>query len=118
MTLDVLPGPRLADRTTLRLGGTTLAEVVLTGPDDAAGLASTLAGLGGTPLVLGGGSNILARDGALPLVVISPPDQGRARDPAPAVRRQDPGAGRGPGSSSRGWWPGWPPRVSTPWPAW
>jgi UDP-N-acetylmuramate dehydrogenase len=72
MALEVRPGPRLADRTTLRLGGRTLAEVVLTGPDDVAGLTETLAGLGGTPLVLGGGSNLLARDGELPLVVVSP----------------------------------------------
>jgi len=72
MALDVRPGPRLADRTTLRLGGHALAEVVLTSPEDAAGLAETLAGLGGTPLTLGGGSNLLIRDGQLPLVVVSP----------------------------------------------
>jgi len=72
MALDVRPGPRLSDRTTLRLGGHALAEVVLTSPEDAAGLAETLAGLGGTPLTLGGGSNLLIRDGQLPLVVVSP----------------------------------------------
>jgi UDP-N-acetylmuramate dehydrogenase len=72
MALEVLTGPRLADRTTLRLGGDALAEVVLTEPADAAGLAETLAGLGGTPLVLGGGSNLLVRDGDVPLVIISP----------------------------------------------
>lgn len=72
MALEVRRGPRLADRTTLRLGGTALAEVVLTAPEDAAGLADTLARLGGTPFVLGGGSNILAREGELPLVLIRP----------------------------------------------
>lgn len=72
MALEVRPGPRLAERTTLRLGGHALAEVVLTRPEDAAGLAETLAGLGGTPLILGGGSNLLVRDGELPLVVVSP----------------------------------------------
>jgi UDP-N-acetylmuramate dehydrogenase len=71
MASKVLPGPLLADRTTLRLGGRALAEVVLTEAGDAEGLAGVLAGLGGTPLVLGGGSNLLARDGDLPLVVIS-----------------------------------------------
>lgn len=72
MALEVRPGPLFAERTTLRLGGRALAEVVLTEPGDAVGLAETLAGLGGTPLVLGGGSNLLIRDGELPLVVVSP----------------------------------------------
>jgi len=72
MTLEVRPGPRLAERTTLRLGGHALAEVVLHAPEDAEGLAATLARLGGTPFVVGGGSNILARDGELPLVLVTP----------------------------------------------
>ena len=72
MTLEVLPGPLLASRTTLKLGGPALAEVVLTDPQDAAGLGGILENLGGTPLVLGGGSNLLARDGELPLVLVRP----------------------------------------------
>ena len=72
MTLDVLPRPRLASRTTLKLGGTALAEVTLTDPHDAEGLDGILAKLGGAPLVLGGGSNILARDGELPLTLVRP----------------------------------------------
>lgn len=72
MALEVRPGPLLADRTTLRLGGRALAEVVLTEPGDAAGLARALSGLGGAPLVVGGGSNLLVRDGEVPLVVVSP----------------------------------------------
>ncbi|UJX41067.1 UDP-N-acetylmuramate dehydrogenase [Desulfovibrio sp. JY] len=71
MALEVKPGPVLAARTTLRLGGRALAEVVLTDLEDAHGLAEALARLGGTPLILGGGSNILAADGELPLVVVS-----------------------------------------------
>uniref|UniRef100_I2Q538 UDP-N-acetylenolpyruvoylglucosamine reductase n=1 Tax=Desulfovibrio sp. U5L TaxID=596152 RepID=I2Q538_9BACT len=72
MPPEVLPGPVLAARTTLRLGGRALAEVVLRRPEDAGRLGEVLSGLGGRPLVLGGGSNILARDGELPLVVVSP----------------------------------------------
>ncbi|EHJ47532.1 UDP-N-acetylenolpyruvoylglucosamine reductase [Solidesulfovibrio carbinoliphilus subsp. oakridgensis] len=72
MPPEVLPGPVLAARTTLRLGGRALAEVVLRRPEDADGLGAVLSGLGGRPLVLGGGSNLLARDGELPLVVVSP----------------------------------------------
>lgn len=72
MTLELRPGPPLSARTTLRLGGQTLAEVVLTHPDDAQELGAALSRLGGRPLILGGGSNILARDGELPLVVVSP----------------------------------------------
>ncbi len=72
MALEVRGGPKLSARTTLGLGGRTQAELVLTDPEDALGLAQALAGLGGAPLVLGGGSNILARDGELPLVVVSP----------------------------------------------
>lgn len=70
MALEVLPGPKLASRTTLKLGGTALAEVVLTTPEDAEGLSGVLEKLGGAPLVLGGGSNLLARDGDLPLTLI------------------------------------------------
>lgn len=72
MPPEVLPGPALSDRTTLRLGGRALAEVVLRRPEDTEGLAATLAGIGGRPLFLGGGSNLLAADGELPLVVVSP----------------------------------------------
>lgn len=72
MPLEVLPGPELAARTTLRLGGRALGEVVLRRPEDADGLTAALASLGGAPLALGGGSNILAADGELPLVVVSP----------------------------------------------
>ena len=72
MTLEVRPGPELSARTTLRLGGRALAEIVLTDIEDAHGLAEALSRVGGTPLALGGGSNILARDGELPVTVVSP----------------------------------------------
>jgi UDP-N-acetylmuramate dehydrogenase len=67
-----VPGPELAARTTLKLGGRALAEVTFECAEEAEGLGSVLAQLGGAPLALGGGSNLLARDGELPLVLVRP----------------------------------------------
>ena len=67
-----MPAPFLAPRTTLRVGGTAIAELVLERREDLYLLSDKLKALGGTPLVLGAGSNILAQDGALPLVLIRP----------------------------------------------
>ncbi|MFV0350433.1 MAG: UDP-N-acetylmuramate dehydrogenase [Halodesulfovibrio sp.] len=72
MSLALLHGPSLRERTTLRLGGTAMAEVVIGCAHDCDALPQTLQRLGGTPLVLGYGSNILASDGELPLVVVNP----------------------------------------------
>jgi UDP-N-acetylmuramate dehydrogenase len=82
MALAVHPGPALRERTTLRLGGPALAEVALAYPDDAPDLSGVLAGLGGRAVVLGRGSNVLAADGSLPLVLVRP-----AAEPAPHVVR-------------------------------
>ncbi|MGX7950378.1 UDP-N-acetylmuramate dehydrogenase [Oleidesulfovibrio alaskensis] len=68
----ILSGPVLKERTTLRLGGQALAEVRLDDMHAFDGLPRVLERLGGTPAVLGRGSNILARDGELPLVIINP----------------------------------------------
>ncbi|MBQ4567260.1 MAG: UDP-N-acetylmuramate dehydrogenase [Desulfovibrio sp.] len=67
-----ISSPSLASRTTLRLGGTAIAELILDGPEDFTALPERLQTLGGTPLVLGAGSNILAQDGQLPLVLVRP----------------------------------------------
>ncbi len=72
MALTILPGPLLRERTTLRLGGPAMAEVVVRDADDCAALPAALARLGGRPLVLGRGSNILASDDALSVVVVTP----------------------------------------------
>ena len=64
--------PSLAERTTLRLGGTAIAELVLEDAADLAALPERLRALGGSPLIVGAGSNILARDGDLPLVLLRP----------------------------------------------
>ena len=69
--LKVLEGPSLAARTTLRLGGRALAEVRVTSRDALDDLPGVLQRLGGSPLMLGCGSNILAADGELPVVVVS-----------------------------------------------
>ena len=67
-----MPAPFLAPRTTLRIGGTAIAELVLERSEDLDLIPDKLKALGGKPLVLGAGSNILAQDGELPLVLIRP----------------------------------------------
>lgn len=62
--------PRLDRLTTLRLGGTAIAEIALETPEDAGLLPERLQALGGKPFFIGRGSNLLARDGELPLVLI------------------------------------------------
>lgn len=78
--LKVLDGPWLAQRTTLRLGGRALAEVHVASRAGLDGLPRTLERLGGVPVLLGCGSNILAADGELPCVIVSV-----GTDDAPAV---------------------------------
>ena len=65
------PGPYLRERTTLRLGGQTRAEVVVGAEEDLAELPGLLTKLGAAPLILGRGSNILALDEDLPLALVS-----------------------------------------------
>ncbi|MDR2744714.1 MAG: UDP-N-acetylmuramate dehydrogenase [Desulfovibrio sp.] len=64
--------PGLSDRTTLRLGGFAIAELILETSRDLDILPERLRNLGGSPLILGAGSNILAQDGQLPLVLVRP----------------------------------------------
>lgn len=59
-------------RTTLRMGGSAIAEVVITHADDCEQLPDILHSLGGEPLVIGRGSNLLAKDGELPVVIVNP----------------------------------------------
>lgn len=75
------PGPLLSRMTTLRLGGRALAEVVVEHERDLDGLGEALRALGGEPLVLGEGSNVLAADHDLPVVLVRVLmfDQPRAR---------------------------------------
>ncbi|WP_243358329.1 UDP-N-acetylmuramate dehydrogenase [Fundidesulfovibrio terrae] len=71
MALKVAPGPKLSERTTLRLGGRARAEIVLASPEDAHGLADELARHDCRPFVLGWGSNLLAVDTDLDIAVVS-----------------------------------------------
>lgn len=62
--------PSLAERTTIRLGGHALAELTLERREDVEYLSERLKALGGQMMVLGAGSNILAQDGDMPLVLV------------------------------------------------
>ena len=64
--------PELSQRTTLRLGGTAIAELIVESEEDCNALPERIHSLGGRPLILGAGSNILACNGRLPLVLVRP----------------------------------------------
>lgn len=78
--LTILAGkdaPRMAERTTLRLGGSVMGEASFTDPAAATALPDIAGKLGGTLACLGAGSNILAGEGPLALVLVRnamPPD--------------------------------------------
>ncbi|MDP3425880.1 MAG: UDP-N-acetylmuramate dehydrogenase [Humidesulfovibrio sp.] len=92
LTHDVL----LKERTTLRLGGPALAEAVVSceaGLDELAHVLPGLGarpGLGGKPLALGAGSNLLAADGPHALVLVR-----AANSSAPEIFPQADGASPG-----------------------
>lgn len=67
----IVPGPLLRERTTIRLGGTALAEVRLESEEELERLPELLGRLGGEHVVLGRGSNFIFADGQLPLVPVS-----------------------------------------------
>lgn len=72
MDLTVTSGPLLSERTTLKLGGRAVAEISVSGEAGLDRLAAEMERIGGRPLVLGWGSNLLARDGELDLLLIRP----------------------------------------------
>ena len=80
--LDALPGARvdegarLADHTTLRIGGRPRAYVECTTPEAVAGAVRLLDDAGVPVLVLGGGSNLVVAAGDLDLVVVAVRDTG------------------------------------------
>ncbi|WP_461208507.1 UDP-N-acetylmuramate dehydrogenase [Desulfocurvus sp. DL9XJH121] len=79
MGLKVLPGPLMRERTTLGLGGPALAEVRIHSERGLDELPAVLEKIGGRPLVMGWGSNLLAADGELPVTLIGLPEAGRPR---------------------------------------
>jgi UDP-N-acetylmuramate dehydrogenase len=83
--MRILREPSLEERTTLRAGGRALAEAGLAGPQDWEGLARFLEREGGTPFVLGQGSNIVALEGEHPLVLI----RTQAAEPQLVEERQE-----------------------------
>ncbi|MDR1489300.1 MAG: FAD-binding protein [Desulfovibrio sp.] len=69
--ISVKPGPRLSERTGIGLGGRALAEVHLEDVQACEKLPALLSSLGGTPVMFGAGSNIIAADEDLPLTLVS-----------------------------------------------
>ncbi len=72
MSFAMRPGPALSERTTLGIGGPCLAEAVVRTEADLDSLGAFLATQRGRPFVIGAGSNLLADDQALDLVLIRP----------------------------------------------
>ncbi|MBQ9536884.1 MAG: UDP-N-acetylmuramate dehydrogenase [Desulfovibrionaceae bacterium] len=68
--MEIIHEPDLGALTTLGLGGKALALVRPSTCEDLANLQDVCTSFGGTPYVLGRGSNILARDGHLPYVLV------------------------------------------------
>lgn len=65
-----IPEPFFRDRTTIRLGGKALAEIVIEEEEDLERLSDRLKYYGGRPFFMGLGSNLLVRDGELDLVIV------------------------------------------------
>lgn len=70
--LEIIHNPVLAERTSLRLGGTAIAEIRISEAVDAFKLRAACEALGAEPFVIGAGSNLLAADGDLPVVLVRP----------------------------------------------
>lgn len=62
--------PSLSERTSIRLGGKAIAELILNSENDLWELGERLGQLGGKCFFLGAGTNILAEDGKLPVVLV------------------------------------------------
>lgn len=73
-----MPEPRLSDLTTLRIGGKAICCIVLENRDDYYLLDEKVRKLGGKPFWLGKGSNILAKEGIHPFILIQ---QNEGREP-------------------------------------
>lgn len=68
--ISIVSAPPLSQLTTIRLGGNPIARVVVEEPGGFDRLPAALERLGGRPVVLGRGSNILAHDGDVALVLV------------------------------------------------
>lgn len=65
-----IPAPLLSERTTLHLGGRAISELVPENHDDFYRLQERAKSLGGELVYIGRGSNLLALDGELPIVLV------------------------------------------------
>ena len=70
------PSPLLAERTSIRLGGRAIAELHLEAEDDVFRLAERQKQLGGRLFFLGAGTNILAADGELHVILLPYAEEG------------------------------------------
>lgn len=70
--MDILEHCSLAQRTTLKVGGFAVAELRMFFVHELEAMERALEKLGGSPYVLGGGSNILAHDGELNISLLRP----------------------------------------------
>ncbi len=70
--MQIIYEPKLSERTSIRLGGKAIAELCLTEFEDIYLLPPLIKELGGTVYVIGAGSNILASDEDLPLLLLKP----------------------------------------------
>jgi UDP-N-acetylmuramate dehydrogenase len=68
--IRISKAPSLAELTSIGLGGKALAEVLVEDAPALERLPEIVRRLGGRPVMLGRGSNILARDGELPLLLV------------------------------------------------
>ena len=84
MNLEIVEKPSLKERTSLHLGGNAIIGVFLKNEAGLEHLPEILAGCPGTPFVIGRGSNILAKDGELPLALI-----GLEAQSPPVILRED-----------------------------
>ena len=69
--IDILKAPRMRERTSIRLGGNAVAELRVTGPEGYDCLPGLGLRLGGRMAPLGAGTNIVADDEALPLLLVT-----------------------------------------------
>jgi UDP-N-acetylmuramate dehydrogenase len=69
--MRIVEKPNLGARTTLRLGGTGVAELILEDERDFDLLAGRIERIGASPVAWGRGSNILALDGEQPVTLVS-----------------------------------------------
>lgn len=71
MSLQLIDRPSLKERTSICLGGNAIAEITLCTEADFDKLPDLLEKLGGNPFAIGRGSNLLAQDGELPIVLLA-----------------------------------------------